>query len=107
MRKPDQAALRRLFELRVDHAAVLLLPAVCARRAVGSTVRAVARSTRCSARRAGLLVHHARDAVRFLLEPLAHALHGVVVLLLDRLPPFADERLDAGHVADLVLALGD
>src|SRR5262249_137558 len=56
---------------------------------------------------AGGLVHDLRDAVRLLLEALADALDGVVVLLLDRLAPFLDERLEGRQVGarQLVLVL--
>src|SRR6185436_17643673 len=95
-----------LFELGVDHAAVLLAAGlrIGARRSLPTRRARTARPTR---RPAGPLVHDARDAVRFLLEPLAHALDRLVVLLLDGLAPFLDERLERGDIADLVLVLAD
>src|SRR5580704_12843257 len=70
------ASAAGLFELRVDDAAVL-------------------------AALLGRSVHDAGEAVRFLLEARAHVLHLRVVLLLDGLAPFLDERFERREILTL------
>src|ERR1700722_9459271 len=95
-----------LSELRVDDAAVLaaLLAAVSPG---GRTLSWRRRRLAVRARSAAGAVHHAGEAMRFLLEPPAHVLHLRVVLLLDGLAALFDEALERRQIRtlDLVLVL--
>src|SRR5262249_33850955 len=79
--------------------------------ALGGRRRAVGRrrTAGTAGLRTGLFVHHARDAVRFLLELLERSAHGRVVLLLDGAPALGDDRGERRDIAlgQLLLVLGE
>src|SRR5690606_6247184 len=100
--------LVRLFELGVDHAALLRLAGTAAGRAV-RRARAGRRSRTGRAGCAGRFVELRRHGVRFLLEPRGDVLNLLVVVLLDRLAPFLDQPLDGSEIDahELVAVVGD